>query len=393
VNIKSLFSTMSLVAVTSCGLFLATNAMAQDSLPVRLSLRHDNELVIGQYDPVAMDARGSEFHGHMTSQGDGTALLQFTEFPVQLPTVHLRGVPLALRMQPQRLEGSVNFCSGDVDLRYVADVRLGSRAVAVWDSVLSTSAVLPRWGGESLSDFGDVTLAGQTLLEKTGKLADLLIDLPAPSALKLGAHLQFPAGRFYCPGEERALPTRMRLGLGRHSELYIASFPRFDYSAPGGEGIGRVLQWNGSVATVYIDGADLTIPPLAILPGNGPYGGVGVEISTQSLSGTVDVCSGEMHMAFDAAFTPYMFGFRWPTSISVITDLTTESSSGMHYTEQGQRVNRYGDGLNVGVAVVPLSGDAFIDWFLSLPNDAVALLQAHLDWDGDIAALCDTPAP
>ena len=75
-------------------------------------------------------------------------------------------------------------------------------------------------------------------------------------------------------------------------------------------------------------------------------------------------------MLFNATFTPVL-GEIPNTPIQVATILTTETSTGFHNTRQGKRVAGDGDCELVGVAKVPATTDWFVNFLLSLPNDAI----------------------
>lgn len=58
--------------------------------------------------------------------------------------------------------------------------------------------------------------------------------------------------------------------------------------------------------------------------------------------------------------------------------LTTERSEGPLRAGVGRRLSADGRVRLVGVARVPKTGDAFLDGFLMLPTDALAVLSAEL---------------
>ena len=62
----------------------------------------------------------------------------------------------------------------------------------------------------------------------------------------------------------------------------------------------------------------------------------------------------------------------------VSTKLTTGESSGPIRSGVGERLNAQGKAKLVGVARVPKTGDGFLDGFLMLPTDALAVLSAEL---------------
>merc|ERR1712086_596282 len=100
--------------------------------------------------------------------------------------------------------------------------------------------------------------------------------------------------------------------------------------------------------------------------------GISINISVISdLTGTLDVCTGELEMLFNATFTPeVMIGNETTqqTPLSVATVLTTEVSTGFNSTRTGIRFDKQGSCRLVGVAKVPLTDGWLENWILSLPN-------------------------
>jgi hypothetical protein len=66
--------------------------------------------------------------------------------------------------------------------------------------------------------------------------------------------------------------------------------------------------------------------------------------------------------------------------LTVSTTLTTESSRGELRAGTGRRLRADGRARLVGVARVPPTSDAFINGFLMLPTDALAVLSAELEF-------------
>lgn len=175
-------------------------------------------------------------------------------------------------------------------------------------------------------------------------------------------------------GGTSAAPDQIRMTVGSGGRLTIARFPPFRYDGEGSGGVGRVTSLAGGVAGVRFEGDELAIPPLPIVGD-----AVRIDITTGSLEGTVDFCGGEIHLAFDAAFRPVLLGRPYPTAISVVTDLTSETAAGELTRYTGSRLGEDGVAFLVGVARVPVTDDGFVDALLSLPTDAVAELPVTLE--------------
>ena len=60
------------------------------------------------------------------------------------------------------------------------------------------------------------------------------------------------------------------------------------------------------------------------------------------------------------------------------TRLQTEMAQGQRHHAQGKRIGANGEALLVGIATVPPTGDGWLDRFLGLPDEALALLRCRL---------------
>jgi hypothetical protein len=160
------------------------------------------------------------------------------------------------------------------------------------------------------------------------------------------------------------------------SRLTIGTLlPEFAYA--GGENRGTLTDHGDGTATVFFPAADNSVTPLEVIPG-----GLGeVQIEPNDMTGEIDFCTGIMTMPFDAEFTPVIFGMP-RTSMSVITDLTTETSKGKDHELTGQRLDAMGRLKLVGVALVEPTGDITVDGLLGLPADAVTNMDGTLTVEG-----------
>ena len=77
----------------------------------------------------------------------------------------------------------------------------------------------------------------------------------------------------------------------------------------------------------------------------------------------------------------FIFPWRGSTKLPpliVQTRLQTETAQGLRHHAQGKRIGADGEALLVGIATVPPTGDGWLDRFLGLPDEALALLQCRL---------------
>jgi len=169
---------------------------------------------------------------------------------------------------------------------------------------------------------------------------------------------------------------------GLLSIAFLGSFSEFAYDGAGSNGVGKLGP--GRDGRVPVEFEHFEVPPLPFLPGSDA---IRIEITPHKLSGMIDFCTGTMQLDFDATFTPFM-GQEEMTSISVVTTITSETSTGYSQTVSGRRLDPWGDAYLVGVAKVPLTEDPLINMMLGLPNDAVCQLPVHLDFPGGLRPPC-----
>ncbi len=166
-------------------------------------------------------------------------------------------------------------------------------------------------------------------------------------------------------------------------QLAVSVYPTFDYNAAGGGGVGTVAR-EGNLLRVVFDPASLQIPAIqysttAILGVPIPPP-LKIEILPRKLEGTVDPATGVAELEFlaDFAFTAAPFYTASPLVVS--TTLTTEASEGAFRKGQGMRLGGDGRARLVGVARVPRTEDTFLNTFLMLPTDALAVLSAEIQF-------------
>jgi hypothetical protein len=303
-------------------------------------------------------------------------------------------VDVYINILPTDMIGTINFCTGEVEYSFDAlfeQVVFGQvqDALSVV-SVLTTGTVSGDYWtmtGRPLDEEDNLQLVSVAVTPPTGDpFTDLILDLPTDTVSRNETHLDFPQGRFPCPGEPPpgvADEVRMTVGKeGRLSIAFLGSFAEYPYDGKGSDGVGALGPVVDGRATVEF--SDFQIPPLQFIPG---VDAVRVEIEPHSLSGEIDFCTGQIDLDFDSTFTPFM-GDREMTSLSVITTITTDTSTGFSRNVTGERLDRWGDAHLVGVAQVPLSDDPFTNFMLDLPNDAVCELPVHLHFHGGERPVC-----
>ncbi|EDY37944.1 putative protein [Cyanobium sp. PCC 7001] len=167
--------------------------------------------------------------------------------------------------------------------------------------------------------------------------------------------------------------------------LAIGRYPRFRYDARGGGGIALAPPAAVPAAgpwPLHFDPALLRIPDLSwrttrILGVPIPPG-VRIGIEPLELDGQLDPASGAVDLHFRARFHCSLAGLYRPPALQVNTLLSTGEVRGERHRGQGAPLGADGQALLVGVARVPASGDAVLDAFLGLPDDALAVLRCHI---------------
>ncbi|KAJ9527028.1 hypothetical protein QJQ45_025259 [Haematococcus lacustris] len=216
--------------------------------------------------------------------------------------------------------------------------------------------------------------------------------------------------------------TRMRLKTKADCRLGVSIYPEFAYNAVGGGGWARVEAQGGSLLHVTFDPQVLSPAPVQPSPANPellPQAVIipdlswrtaslfkvpippplNIAITPLKLQGTVDLATGQMELQFDANFVFSAGPLYTAPPLVVRTLLTTEDTQGSFRKATGQRIvgsivkwvaagyvvhgGRVGFGGHVGLvgtATVDKTGDLFLDNFLLLPTDALAIMSAELEF-------------
>jgi hypothetical protein len=165
--------------------------------------------------------------------------------------------------------------------------------------------------------------------------------------------------------------------------LAIGPWPRFRYDARGGGGRGE----SGAEAgegwrPLLFEPAALTIPPLnarsARILGLPLPPGLEIGIEPLELAGRWNPGAGLVELGFDARFQLRVAGRAVAPELRVRTRLDTGEARGQRQRASGRPLDGEGRGVLVGIALVPPSGAAWLDRFLGLPGEALAVLGCQL---------------
>jgi len=165
--------------------------------------------------------------------------------------------------------------------------------------------------------------------------------------------------------------------------LAIGFYPRFRYDGRGGGGAGQAGEalGEGWQALVF-EPASLAIPPLnrrtTRLLGWPLPPGLEIVIHPDKLEGRWHPESGAVELTFLARFA--LLVAAWPVApdLIVATQLATHTVQGQRHKAQGMPLDGHGRGVLVGVATVAPTGEGWVDRFLQLPDEALAVLRCQL---------------
>ncbi len=178
-----------------------------------------------------------------------------------------------------------------------------------------------------------------------------------------------------------------QLHTGAGCQLVIGRFPPFAYDASRGGGpvVHGPTDGQGLVSLqVPCDG--LTIPPLdgqtARLFGLPLPPGISVQIKPDRLEGSLNPRNGELQLTFRSRFRFTVGQAKAPlykaSDLVVETALTSGSVQGQRHRGQGQALNGEGRGRLVGVATIAPCQDGWLNAFLGLPDEALAVMDVQL---------------
>jgi len=165
--------------------------------------------------------------------------------------------------------------------------------------------------------------------------------------------------------------------------LAIGRYPRFRYNARGGGGSGQLEAPDGEGwRPLAFPPAGLTIPPLTWrttrVLGLPLPPGLSIAIAPQRLEGRWQEGSGVLELEFLARFVFAVAGLYRAPDLIVRTRLVSGEALGQRHRAMGVPLDRDGRGVLVGVAVVEPTGEAWLDRFLGLPDEALAVLRCRL---------------
>jgi hypothetical protein len=178
-------------------------------------------------------------------------------------------------------------------------------------------------------------------------------------------------------------PTELELLTLEHSSLAIGRYPSFRYDARGGRGAARVTpSADQGLQSLRFDPERLRIPALdrrsARFLGLPLPAGVAVAITPLLLEGALQPLTGELQLRFQARFQLCLGPWYRAPELWIDTQLSTALVRGRRHQATGLPLNGNGEAVLVGVAAVAPCGEAWLDRFLGLPDEALAVLHCQL---------------
>ena len=165
--------------------------------------------------------------------------------------------------------------------------------------------------------------------------------------------------------------------------LRISNYPYFNYNGSGGGGIAEVkTEQNKDIKYLKFDKNTFNIPPLTwkttkflgfpMLPG------LKISMLLHKLEGTFDEKSGKLLLEFESKFILSILNVLKFPELDVKTCLTTDKKKTLLNDVEGKCVGVRGEVTLVGIAIIPPSGNKLLDYFLQLPNEALAILKCKI---------------
>ncbi|KAL4458075.1 hypothetical protein ABPG75_012940 [Micractinium tetrahymenae] len=252
------------------------------------------------------------------------------------------------------------------------------RAATVAAAAGSDEAAPPLQLSRGLLLRGALLAAGSTLTGASA--APLAAQAAVEPAVAAASFVEAPAAAAGAAAAQTF--SKVLLRTLSDCKLAVSVYPMFAYNAAGGGGNGSVSPGDNGLLRLVFDPASLDIPPInyqhASILGVPIPPPLNIAIVPQRLEGTLDPATGRVDLDFLASFEFTAGPLYTAAPLTVTTTLTTESSDGQLRHGTGQRLAADGRAKLVGVARVPTTGDAFLDTFLMLPTDCLAVLSAEL---------------
>ncbi len=166
-------------------------------------------------------------------------------------------------------------------------------------------------------------------------------------------------------------------------KLVIGNYPPFKYNAIGGGGKARLNRSDKQeVFDVEFSKDDFYIPELNYkttrILGVPIPPGIKIRMELDQLKGKYNSSTEEMVLAFESRFILSLWQIFTAPDIIIKTDLTTNRVTSKLHDVTGKISTDKKETVLVGVAIVEPTGNKYLDLFLGLPSEALAVLNCKL---------------
>ena len=170
--------------------------------------------------------------------------------------------------------------------------------------------------------------------------------------------------------------------------LAIGRYPAFRYDGRGGGGPGLTgTPQAGTSSALSFPAGTLSIPPLNTATtrflGLPLPPGLSIAIAAEQLSGHWQPDSGAIALQFRARFRFRIAAagraLYAPPDLQIACELSSDVVQGHRHGASGRPRSADGRTRLVGIARVEPCGDALLDRFLGLPDEALAVLECQID--------------
>ena len=106
--------------------------------------------------------------------------------------------------------------------------------------------------------------------------------------------------------------------------------------------------------------------------------GISISIQPEILEGNLNSHTGAMALNFKARFQADFAGLYQSRDLIVVTELSSGQSKGRRHNASGSVLQSSGEVVLAGIATIEPTGDIWLDRFLGLPDEALAVLRCQL---------------
>lgn len=178
----------------------------------------------------------------------------------------------------------------------------------------------------------------------------------------------------------------MKLESLKGCQLAIGRYPRFNYDASGGGGDAiRIINKEANVEFFKFNPNTFSIPAInwktTKILGLPIPPGLEISMSLIKLEGTIEERTGKVSLSFDSRFILSIFSLIKFPELVVQTSLTSKAIQSKFNSFRGIPLQSNGHCRLVGIAIIPKTGNYLLDFFLDLPNEALAILKCKIQYN------------